>query len=452
MNETFCNIEYEKALLGCMLLDNDIIDDVKTKISSECFFNPKAKLIFETIISQYSQDKCSDILTVSSVLKNINTASIASLTDTVVNSSNWEVYANKIRSLYLSRKMQSEVSTVISNLNGDNPGDIITELNSKLSGYMQTEGTDAFTAKNLCVDIPQKIYNTYQSLKDGNMLLGYDTGFEQLNEITDGFQTKQLYVIGARPSIGKTAFGMNLVSNFCKKKIPTAVFSLEMTAEKLFYRMTAKESSLQINHIEKGFCLSSKVGIGKFQNAMERIFEYPLNIYDSGIDNDSVLYSKIRYEAKVNGTKVFLIDHLGLIECANSTGQRYIDVGKITKTLHKMVKELNICIILLCQCAREAEGKEPTLALLRESGNIEQDGDVIMFLYRERDMNETNVPTDIIVAKNRDGKIGKANMIFQLPYSRFVEADNEGNYKQYKEEPKQVTETPVRKDYGNALF
>ena len=452
MKDNFYNLEYEKVVLACMVMNNDLIDAIKSKLSSECFYNPKSRLLFETIVSQYAEDGCSNLLTLTTKLKNINPAEIASLTDCTTSTENWEFYAQKIKEMYISRKMQKEVSSAIESLNGENASDVISDLNIKLSGYMENEGCNGISAKSLCIDIPEKIYNTYQSLKDGNMLLGYDTGFEQLNEITDGFQTKQLYVIGARPSIGKTAFGMNLVSNFCKKKIPTAVFSLEMTAEKLFYRMTAKESSLQINHIEKGFCLSSKVGIGKFQNAMERIFEYPLNIYDSGIDNDSVLYSKIRYEAKVNGTKVFLIDHLGLIECANSTGQRYIDVGKITKTLHKMVKELNICIILLCQCAREAEGKEPTLALLRESGNIEQDGDVIMFLYRERDMNETNVPTDIIVAKNRDGKIGKANMIFQLPYSRFVEADNEGNYKQYKEEPKQVTETPVRKDYGNALF
>jgi replicative DNA helicase len=168
--------------------------------------------------------------------------------------------------------------------------------------------------------------------------------------------------------------------------------------------------------------------IPKYLHAGSILSELPISVFDSDIDNDKKLYARIRYEARIKGSKVIMIDHLGLIEVSDSSGQRYVDVGRITKTLHKMAKELKVCIVVLAQCGREAEGKKPNLALLRESGNIEQDGDVIMLLHRKREITDTEekdplaeLPTDVIIAKNRDGRTGTATFAFQPTTMRFRE-------------------------------
>ena len=319
--------------------------------------------------------------------------------------------------------MKVELLDAANHINGNNNDNIIAGLSDKLVGYMSGDSDTAVSAKNLCLELPDKIMQAYNACKSGKMLLGYETGYDKLDDILDGFQTKNLYVLGARPSIGKTAFALNLIANICKNKTPTAVFSFEMSTEQLFYRMIAQLSGLQIGHVQKGFCFATQSGMGKFRNGLEQLFEFPLNIYDRRVDTEDDLYAKIRYEAKVNGTKVFVIDHLGLIGASDPMMNRYMQVGNITKTLHKMAKELDVSIILLCQVGRDTEGKEPTLNQLRESGNIEQDADVVMFLHRERDMNELNVPTQVIVAKQRDGRIGKVDMIFQLSLSKFIEAE-----------------------------
>ena len=431
----FYNEEYERVLIAAMLLDNEIIDSVKSKVSAECFHNPKYRLIFETIINQYVENGCSNTLTLIDKLNKINPVEIAELSNATVSSANWEFYARKIKNLSTTRVMKREINSLFETLDGDNVEEVINEANSKLSSYIGSGDNNGVDAKNMCVDIPEKMLETYKRYKSGQTLLGYDCGYEELNNILDGFQTGTFYIIGARPSIGKTAFGLNLINNLCKNKIPSTIFSLEMSYEKLFYRLSSQVSGIPTRKIEKGLCFATRGGMARFQNAMRTIFEYPLCIYDEGVDVDTVLYSKIRMEAKVKGTKVFLIDHLGLVQSSNTSGNRYVDVGKITATLHKMVKELNVCIILLCQCGREAEGKEPTLSLLRESGNIEQDADVVMLLSRKRDMNEANVPTKVIVAKQRDGSIGEVDMTFQLPFSRFREGDPSDVNNTYEEKP-----------------
>ena len=233
-----------------------------------------------------------------------------------------------------------------------------------------------------------------------------------------------MYVIGARPSIGKTAFALSILTGLARKGTKCSMFSLEMSASSLYYRMVSAMSGIPMWQIRKGIIGN----VSKYLHAGSVLSELPISVFDSDIDNDKKLYARIRYEARIKGSKVIMIDHLGLIEVSDSSGQRYVDVGRITKTLHKMAKELKICIVVLAQCGREAEGKKPNLALLRESGNIEQDGDVIMLLHRKREITDTEekdplaeLPTDVIIAKNRDGRTGTATFAFQPTTMRFRE-------------------------------
>lgn len=414
----FFNKEFEKAILAVMMLDNTLIDIIRGRISKDVFYDSKNKFIYEKICEQWEKQKCVNILTLATSDCGLDASQLAALTNEIPSTANWEFYVSSVLELYVSREMKTKVLETLSTLTGNNTTDVISTLNSQITNFMMIGGSEGVDVKNLCLTIPEKIQKAWKEKKN---LLGYSCGYSQLDDITDGFQTKNLYVVGARPSIGKTAFGMNLIANFCRQDIKCSVFSLEMSAEALFYRMLSGESKLPSWQIKKGFCLDYKAGINKLQIGLEKLFSYPLNILDSDISLDNLLYSKIRYEAKIRGSKVILIDHLALINPSNPTGQRYYDVGRITSTLHAMCKELDICIILLCQCGREAEGKRPNLALLRESGNIEQDADVIMFLYRERDMNQAEIPTDVLVEKHRDGKLGTVKMNFFTDQTRFEE-------------------------------
>ena len=414
---TLYNESYERAVLGIMLIDNTLIDIISGRLVKECFYSAKNKYLYEKICEQWREKKLANILSLSTSYTNIGASFLAELTNEVPSTSNWEFYVTELLNFYTARRMKTELGQLVANINGENAVDTINQLNSKVSNYMSIGGNQASNTQQLIERVGEQMQDAFNRHVD---LLGYSCGFQNLDDILDGFQTKQLYVLGARPSIGKTAYALSLLAGFAKLNIQCSVFSLEMNDEQLFYRMAAAESRIPASHLRKGLFMHSKDAMMRVQNAFRRMYQYPINIFDTDIDNDNILYSKIRYEAKINGSKVIFIDHLGLIESSNSSGQRYVDVGRITKTLHKMAKELDVCIILLCQVGREAEGKEPNMSLLRESGNIEQDADVIMFLHRERDTTDKMIPTKVIVAKNRDGKIGTANFLFQPDFAKFI--------------------------------
>lgn len=411
------NESYERVVLGILLIDNTLIDIISGRLIKECFYSAKNRYLYEKICEQWQEKKLVNILSLSTSFSNISAASLAELTSETPSASNWEFYVTELLNLYTARRMKTEVGQLLTNISGSNTSETISQFNSKLANYMSIGGNQASNAQQLIERLGDQMQDAFNRKVE---LLGYSCGFGNLDSVLDGFQTKQLYVIGARPSIGKTAYALSLLMGFAKQNIQCSVFSLEMNDEQLFYRMVASESKVPASHLRKGLFMHSKDAMMRVQNAFRRMYQFPINIFDKDIDNDNILYSKIRYEAKINGSKVIFIDHLGLIESSNSTGQRYVDVGRITKTLHKMAKELDVCIILLCQCGREAEGKEPNLSLLRESGNIEQDADVIMFLHRERDTTDKMIPTKVIVAKNRDGKIGTVNFLFQPDFAKFV--------------------------------
>lgn len=419
MQNNFYNIEYEMVLLGQMLLDNSIIDIVSNRLPVESFYDQRTRNVYSVILEEWKNNRCVSILTVCNEHKNISPSFISELTNKVSTSSNFDFFVRKINDCYISRKLKSDISHFDCMISPENISNVITEMSAKLSSYTQSGGNGS-DVKELCIDIPKEMQERHKSTKN---FIGFESGYENLDNMLEGFQTGLLYTVGARPSIGKTAFALNLLRNFGKNNIPATLLSLEMSAKACFYRLLAIESKLPLKQLKNGFCLSYKSGITKCMAGLERLYSYDFNIIDTDIDIDSVLYSRIRYEVIIKKKKIIFIDHLGLVEVSDGYGQRYLDVGKITKTLHKAAKELKCCIILLCQCGREAEGKKPNLSLLRESGNIENDSDVVMLIHRERDFQETVIPTTIIVAKNRDGCTGEVNFTFNTQTQVFSEED-----------------------------
>lgn len=444
MNNEAYNYEYERVLLGMMLIDNPIIDLIKLKVCSSAFYNPKYKKIYEVMINQWTRFHSTDTVSLTTELRTDYTSSVVSLMDEVPSSSNWEFYVDKINCLYRERLAINGMRSILDEVNSENIDDCINKLNTLTTTLVQSKGKQTQTVKDLCIEISSEME---AARKSNQLLLGFNTGWEQLNDITDGFQTQNLYVLGARPSIGKTACAEAIISNLCKNQIPCAFLSLEMSAKSLLYRAISSEAKLPSWQVRKGACLNYRDGVSKFMTATQKIFEYPLTIYDKNIKTDNQIFSTIRYEAVVNKTKVFAIDHLGLVKFSNPTAQRYADIGNFTSGLKDLAKELDVCILLLCQCGRDAEGKKPNMALLRESGNIEQDADVIMFLHREREVNASLIPTELIVEKNRDGKLGTVYLSYLGDYTKFVEDKNKMN-------DTKIPEVPVKeKQYEtNPLF
>ena len=421
-NEIQMYQEYERCLLSTLLLDGPSIDSVTDRITVEHFFTPIYKKLYVKICDQWKTDKCVDPIGLIDNNK-ITAAFIAEVTNANSSSGNLDFYVKKLQEFYAYRSLKGKVAEVIENLTPQNVYHSSEEIDKALSNCV-VNPVESYKANGLMINITEEIQKTAMR-KDP--LTGFASGFEDLDTALDGFQKSTMYVIGARPSIGKTAFALALVKGLAEKGAKVSVFSLEMSAKSLGYRMIAADSGIPMWQIKKGLVLQSAILMEKTQRSITKIYDLPFTVMDNGVDSDRVLYSKIRHEARINHTDVVVIDHLGLIEVAESTGQRYVDVGCITKTLHKMAKELNICIILLAQCGRGAEGKKPNLSLLRESGNIEQDGDVIMLLHRQRTNSNNNkkkvelIPTDVIVAKNRDGATPTSHFLFEPLSMKFIE-------------------------------
>lgn len=414
----FYNISYEHSVLGTMILDNSLIEIIAGRISPEIFFNSKNRIFFEKIISDYSTLGCCDFITLSNH-KELNVSEIASLTDFEGKKSNWEYYVNELNKLYLARKVKNELQIKLNELKPYNVQDVLNSLDTSLTEYLGTSSGKVNSSQDL---VNALIEMMEKNCKNTEPYLGFDLGWENMNDILDGLQLGKLYTIGARPSVGKSSFALQLASNLCKKNVSTVIFSLEMSALSLITRLASVETGIPIPYIQHGWVVKTQSNAERLQKCLASIFEYPLQIYDNEIENEQDLISRIRVQAKTNNAKVFLIDHLGLVNYSGTGLKRHEQIGVITKKLHHLAQELNITIIVLSQLNRGAEGKKPTLAELKDSGTIEENSDIVMFIHRERATGvEEEIPTEILVVKNRDGKCGTANMSFIPKYTKFVE-------------------------------
>lgn len=422
--DQFYNINDEKCLLAILLLENQMIDIVQGRIDKEVFYNKVNRDIYVKICEQWHKDKRTNLVSLSEA--GFDAAYLSSLSSAESSTSVWESYVNSLNKMYKARQLKIKLAQTSDKLTSDNANELASELTSILA-ELSVDKRDAYSMSELAIKNAEQVDQAHRS---NVIYTGYECGFETLDGVIDGWNKDTMYVIGARPSIGKTAFALSILSGLAKKNTKVSMFSLEMSADSLYSRMVAAQSNIPMWQIKKGVVGTDKNLIAKYMNASNTLSSLPIRIFDSDIDNDKVLYSKIRYEARIKGSQVIIIDHLGLIEVSDSSGQRYVDIGRITKTLHKMARELHICIVVLAQCGREAEGKRPNISLLRESGNIEQDADVIMLLHRQRELDDvkenqnSDFPTDVIVAKNRDGQTGTVTFGFKPVTMKFYEDKN----------------------------
>ena len=246
------------------------------------------------------------------------------------------------------------------------------------------------------------------------------SGFSDLDNLTSGFQNSEFIIIGARPSVGKTALALTMAANMSvQQRRPVGFFTLEMSAIALMQRLLASEARLDSNKIRSGLLRASD--FHKITEAAGRIYDAPLFIEDSPNLKLLDLRALARRMKSNHDVGIIFIDYLTLITSEHLELARHEQIAEISRSLKALARELDLPVVALSQVRRETEGKLPNLADLRESGSIEQDADVVMFLHRERgtDENLNDVETDLIVAKQRNGPVGRVNLAFIPEYTKF---------------------------------
>lgn len=417
--------DFEKALLGCMLLDNSIIDDVSVTIKPHSLCINKYSVIYEKICELYTENDSCDLVMLSTALPKY-VSDIAELTNVVSSAANYEYYVGEINKLYTSRKYMDFIKSKASEIDGKNIEDILSDTDDFVSDCLSnSKRVEPVNSKQMCVNIIEDIQ---ENAKRKGSLEGFDTGYPELNAKTGGLMPGNLVIIGARPSIGKTAYSDCLATNMALAGSKVVQFSYEMTKKEIQRRRIARLSNVQIKKIKSGFLSAAE--IKRVNDACEKLFYTDMLLYDTASlgFGFNELVSKIRVHAK-QGYKIFFIDHLGLLEYEGMQGAKeWEKISQMTKRLKKLASTLDIVIVGLCQLTRDSEGKEPLLNSLRGSGSIEQDANVIMFLHRERQQsNEVSIPTKLLVTKNRDGDCGEIELEFIPATTSFREAEADKN-------------------------
>ena len=424
------NLEAEQATLGALLLNFDAISNVVSLLDSEKFYSYQNTLIYEAMISLFRQNIHGDTLSLINELTKTGkleeaggAAYIASLTDLVPTAANVEYYAKIVLDQSTRRELiriSQELKAASYNETKESRG-IIEEAEKlifTLSDKNQT--TKVYNMKEIINDTINAVEEHY---KNKSTFTGIPTGFAKLDTMTSGFQNSELIILGARPSIGKTAMALSMMEYIAvDQKIPCGFFSLEMSALMLGQRLLSQTARVPGGKLKSGMLRIED--FQKLQQAASRCYEAPLYIID--VPNMPLLDLKAMARRLVvnQGVKIIFIDYIGLISTDNPNTQVWEQVSEISKSLKALARELAIPIVALCQVSRDAEGEEPTLNQLRGSGSIEQDADVVMFLHRERRKTaeqEENPVQDakLIVAKQRNGPTGDVDILYLSSYTKF---------------------------------
>ncbi len=433
------NEEAEVATLGAALLDGDAINKILLYIRPPDFYKQAHQRIFDALLSLSDKNEAIDLITLTEELKSTNSLQacggagyISSLTSAVPTSANVEYYAKIVRECSIRRRLLKISAEIIAQSHDDSIETrmIIEEAEQKIFDITENQNTGNFKpAKdiiNRTIEAIEKLYHTKEDYT------GIPSGFDSLDKMLSGFQDSEFIVIGARPSVGKTALALSMAANISiHRKIPVGFFTLEMSDLALMQRLVASEARINSEALRTG--ILRPADFKSLTDAAGLIYEAPLYIVD--IPNMKLLDLRAmarRMKSQI-GVKIIFIDYLTLISAEKADTPRYEQVAEISRSLKALARELDVPVVALSQVTRDSEGKRPTLANLRESGSIEQDADVVMFLHRERgterEQNQAGntVETELVVAKQRNGPVGTIKIAFIPRYTKFESlAENTG--------------------------
>ena len=438
-------IDLEEAVLGAMLIDEKGVNEVIDILSPEVFYKRSHQLIFESIQRLFRESEPVDLLTVSADLKkNKNFEVIGgdfyliSLSQKVSSSAHIEYHSRIIQQKFIQRKLITISNEIIQKSYNESTDviDLLDEAESKLYDIAQNniKGSSE-TAQNLVIQAKNRI----EEISKQEGLSGISTGFDKLDRLTSGWQPSDLIIVAARPGMGKTALALSMARNVSvQKKIPVAFFSLEMSSVQLITRLISSETGLSSDKLRTG-----KLADHEWQQLNIKVSDLesaPLYIDDSAALTIFELRAKARRLASSHGIKLIIIDYLQLMNLgsSNKAGNREQEISTISRNLKALAKELNIPVIALSQLSRAVETrggtKRPILSDLRESGAIEQDADIVSFLYRPEYYGITEWDDDMktpsegqgefIVAKHRNGALDSIKLKFVANLGKFEDIDS----------------------------
>ncbi|MCD6238132.1 MAG: replicative DNA helicase [Thermotogae bacterium] len=445
------NLDAEQALLGAMFIDPSIIADVMEICTVNDFYSESNRLIFEAIEKLYEENKGVDPVTVMDLLKKdgnldkiggaIYLSRLADITPTAANA---EYYARIVRDKSILRHLISTGSRIVESAYEERDvEDILDDAEKSIMAIGEQKMTRSYES------ISTIVHRTFENIENvkiqhlspdehGIYVSGIPTGYPSLDAMTAGFHKSDLVIIAARPSVGKTALAINMVKEMTLKyNVAVAFFSLEMTKEQLAQRLLCSQGSVDLKKIRAGYLSDDEWN--RLTNAASEFYNVHLVVDDSAGIDIRELRAKARRIKREYGLDLLIVDYLQLMRTRMPRENRQQEVSEISRSLKILARELDICVIAVSQLSRAVEQREnrrPRLSDLRESGAIEQDADLVMFLYRHgyekssrkenaEEDKEDNKPdeTELIIGKQRNGPVGTVKLFFVRPYATFYEPD-----------------------------
>ena len=436
-------IELEEAVLGALMIDNESLSDTIDSLQPEYFYKPDNQKIFEAIINLFNSSKPVDILTVSEELKRMGDLEavggmlyISQLTNNVSSSSNTEFHARIIAEKFIKRSLISISNNIIGDAFNDTIDifDLLNTAEEKL--FNVTEGTLRKSYDKMSILIKGALDNIEVLRQKEDGLSGVPSGFTKLDRVTSGWQKSDLVIVAARPGMGKTAFALSMARNIAiNHEKAIGFFSLEMSSEQLVSRLIASEAELSASKLRRGDLKDYEMV--QLHEKIKQLSDAQIYIDDTPALTVFELRAKARRLVKNHNVEIIIIDYLQLMSAGGNAGNREQEISTISRSLKGIAKELKIPVIALSQVNRGVESrtgtgsKRPMLSDLRESGAIEQDADIVTFIYRPEyykiyewdNGDDSRSQAEIIIAKHRNGALENVRLKFTAEFAKFSDID-----------------------------
>src|SRR5690625_2381187 len=445
------NIEAEQAIIGAIFLEPEAFSTASELLMPEDFYRAGHQRIFEAMLKLADRGEAIDVVTVTSALQDSKhleeVGGVSYLTEvagSVPTAANIGYYSKIVEEKALLRRLIRTATDIVTDTfsREDAVEDVLNEAEKGILEVSGRKNSGAFKSiKDVLIEVYDNIEQLHQNKED---VTGIPTGFRDLDRITSGFQRNDLIIVAARPSVGKTAFALNVAQNVAVNTDENvAIFSLEMGAEQLVQRMLCAEGNIDSQRLRTGTLIDEDWS--KLTMAMGSLSNAGIYIDDTPGIRVSEIRSKCRRLKQENGLGMILIDYLQLIQgSVNSKENRQQEVSEISRSLKGLARELNVPLIALSQLSRGVEqrqDKRPMMSDLRESGSIEQDADIVGFLYRDdyydQESEKQNI-IEIIISKQRNGPVGTVELAFVKEYNKFVDLDHRYDTSDVPPEPMQV--------------
>ena len=427
------NIEAEQSILGGILLDNEVFHRVLEVLNEDDFYHAAHRKVFLSMIELYENNEPVDLITLTNALKNKNqldeirgVSYLTSLVDSIPTTANISYYAKIVKEKSILRRLINKTAEIAS-MSYDSTGDVDEVLDQAERAIFEISENKI---KPSFYPIKEMIKHSFKAIErlyeKKELITGVPTGFEGIDRFTSGFQLSDLIIIAGRPSMGKTSLALNIAQYAAiETNVPVGIFSLEMSKEQLSLRMLCSEAKVDAQRLRTGFL--SESDWPKLTRAVGSLSEAPIFVDDTPALSVLEMRAKARRLKREKGLGLIIVDYLQLMRGRVNVERREQEISEISRSLKALAKELNLPVVALSQLNRRVEDRHdrrPQLADLRESGAIEQDADVIIFIYRDEiynksEDNENKGTAEIIIGKQRNGPIGMTKLAFIDKFATF---------------------------------